>query len=295
MGFLAMILNMGIIQLQDMKDYWSTHYTTNLPFFRSVFSRDRFFQIFGALYVGDPDSTTKKGKIQPLLNRLCTSFEAAHTPDKQIAVDESVICFKGRVSFRQYLKGKPNPWGIKAYVLSDSKSGYLQRVCVYYGRETELIDREDLGQTTKVVLTLVQPFHHKGYDLYVDRFYSSPTPATELSNVGISVTGTVQTNRKGVPTAVKKGHKEPVGKVRAFRSEDGKGDILVLTWMDKRKIVMLSTKHKVAMVQCRKGNIRHTTCTHMLSLPFTHTHTCTYIYIHVLALILTNNYTHKHR
>ena len=121
-----------------------------------------------------------------------------------------------------------------------------QRVCVYYGRETELID---LCQTTKVVLTLVQPFHHKGYDLYVDRFYSSPTLATELSNVGISVTGTVQTNRKGVPTAVKKGHKEPVGKVRAFRSEDGKGDILVLTWMDKRKIVMLSTKHKVAMVQ----------------------------------------------
>ena len=55
----------------------------------------------------------------------------------------------------------------------------------------------------------------------------STTLATELSNVGISVTGTIQTNRKGVPTAVKKGHKEPVEKVRAYRSEDGKGDILV--------------------------------------------------------------------
>ena len=50
----------------------------------------------------------------------------------------------------------------------------------------------------------------------------STTLATELSNVGISVTDTIQTNRKGVPTAVKKGHK-----VRAYRSEDGKGDILV--------------------------------------------------------------------
>ena len=58
--------------------------------------------------------------------RLCASFEAAHTPDRHIAVDESVIC---RVSFQQYLKGKTNPWGIKAYILSESKSGYL-RVCI---------------------------------------------------------------------------------------------------------------------------------------------------------------------
>ena len=66
--------------------------------------------------------------------------------------------------------------------------------------------------------------------------------------MGITVTGTMQTNCKGAPTAVKRGRKEPVGTVRAFRSDDGTGDILVLTWMDKQKIVMLSTKHKVGMV-----------------------------------------------
>ena len=73
-GFLAIVLNMGIIQLKDLEDYWSTHHTTNLSFFRSIFLRDRFFQIFGALYVGDPDSTNKKGKIQALLDRLCAAF-----------------------------------------------------------------------------------------------------------------------------------------------------------------------------------------------------------------------------
>ena len=80
-GFLAVILNMGIIQLKDLKDYWSKHYTTILSFFRSIFPRDRFFQIFGDLYVGDPDSPTKKGKIQPFIDCLCAAFEAAHTPD----------------------------------------------------------------------------------------------------------------------------------------------------------------------------------------------------------------------
>ena len=108
-GLLAVILNMGIIQLKDLKDYWSTHYTTNLSFFRSIFPRDCFFQIFGALYIGDPDSTTKKGKIHPFIDRLSAAFEAAHTPDRHIAIDESVISFKGLGSFRQYLKGKPHP------------------------------------------------------------------------------------------------------------------------------------------------------------------------------------------
>ena len=78
----------------------------------------------------------------------------------------------------------------------------------------------------------MEQLHHKGYDLYVDRYYTSPVLATELTKVGITVTGTLQTNRKGVPTAARQGRKEPVGTVHAFRSEDGSGDILVLTWMD---------------------------------------------------------------
>ena len=94
------------------------------------------------------------------------------------------------VSFRQYLKGKPHPWGIKAFVLSDSKTGYLQHVCMYYGGETQLIDNDN-PHTVWVVQTLVEPFDNKGYDLYVDRFYKSPLLASELTKVGITVTSMV--------------------------------------------------------------------------------------------------------
>ena len=96
--FIAVILNMGILQVTNLKYYWSIDDTTNFPFFRSVFSRDRFFKIFGMLHVGDPDSTTKRDKIQPFLDRLCSVFENAYTPSQEIAVDESVVSFKGRGS-----------------------------------------------------------------------------------------------------------------------------------------------------------------------------------------------------
>ena len=268
-GFIAVVLNMGIIQLGDLKDYWSTDDITTVSFFPPVFSRDRFFQIFGSLHVGDLDGTTKRSKIQPFLDMICPSFEAAFTPGQQIAVDESVIAFKGRVSFRQYLKGKPNPWGIKAFVLADSKTGYMHRVCIYYGKETQLID-SDLPHTVKVVMTLVEPFHNKGYDLYLDRFYGSPLLATELSKVGITVTGTIQSNRKGLPTEITRKRKDPVGTVCAYRS----GKMLALSWVDKRKVLMLSTKHSNAVGPVRSRCVCVCVCVYVCVCVRMHLHIC---------------------
>lgn len=252
MGFLAVILNMEMMQLAHMQDYWSTNCTTKRPLYKSLLSSARFSQIFGMLYVGDPESTGMNGKIQPLVDQLSASFEAAYTPGRQVAISESVISFIQRLSFRRHLKSKPVPCGIKAFVLFDSKTGYLQRVCVYYGRETQLVDRQDLKRSTRVILTLVEPLRNKGYDLYVNSLYCSPLLATELSKVGITVTGEVQPHRYGIPKEAKKRCKRPFGAVCAFRSGDGKGDILVLTWASYKKIYMLSTKHSASTVELQK-------------------------------------------
>ena len=95
---------------------------------------------------------------------------------------------------------------------------------------------------------LVKPFHNKGYDLYVDRFYTSPLLASEMSKVGVTVTGTVQSNRRGMPKEVTaKRKREPRRTIRAARS----GKILALSWLDKRKVLMLSTKHNASRTQVR--------------------------------------------
>ena len=129
----------------------------------------------------------------------------------------------------------------------------------------------------------------------MNRYYTSPVLATELTNVGITVTGTLQTIRKGVPTAAKQGHKEPVGSVHAFRSDNSTGDILVLTWMDKSKIIMLSTKHKVGMVLVRTKPMiiiiiyySHTLTIH------TYIHTCTVIHMHVHTFSVSHTHMRAH-
>jgi hypothetical protein len=79
----------------------------------------------------------------------------------------------------------------------------------------------------------------------VDRFYTSPLLASELTKVGITVTGTVQSGMPKEVTAKRK--REPRGNIRAARSSN----MLALSWMDKRKVLMLSTKHNASKAQVR--------------------------------------------
>ena len=102
---------------------------------------------------------------------------------------------KGRVSFRQYLKGKPNPWGLKAYVQSDSKTGYKHNLCLYYRKDTNLVDNPEALHRVKVVTTLTDHLRDKRYNLYTDRFYTSPFLADALEQMGITVTDTVLSNK----------------------------------------------------------------------------------------------------
>ena len=154
-----------------------------------------------------------------------------------------MIAFQGRVSFHQYIRGKPNPWGIKAYVLSDSCTGYMYSTLIYYGKETLLLTRPGLNHTTIVVLSLTDPMANLGYDLYLDRFYSSPELAAELLKINTTVISTVMSSRKQMPPAVK-GGKQKKGEHDTYK----KGSMIVVRWTDKRTILMLTTKHTNEMV-----------------------------------------------
>ena len=237
-AFIGLIINMGIVQLQDIKDYWSHHETLDLHLFRNVMTRDRFSQIFNMLHVGDIDGSRKRHKIQPLLDKLLPNIQKLLIPQRHLSINEAMISFKGRVGFKQYIKDKPSPWGIKAYVLTESKTGYVCNIIVYYGKET-LINTGTQNQTTRVVLTLIDPYKCKGYDLFTDRFYTSPELALYLAKCNTTITGTIQSNRRGLPEEIRRdSRKKTRGNIDAYRV----GRIMAMEWTDKRRVLMLTTK-----------------------------------------------------
>ena len=47
---------------------------------------------------GAINSSVWHEKIQPLLDRLSPIFQIAYTPGQHLAIDESIIAFKGKIS-----------------------------------------------------------------------------------------------------------------------------------------------------------------------------------------------------
>jgi hypothetical protein len=85
------------------------------------------------LHVGDSSGHSKWSKIQPFIDLVIPLFQQYLIPSLELSIDEAMIAFRGRVVFRQYIRGKPEPWGIKAYIMSQSTTGYMYNVVIYYG------------------------------------------------------------------------------------------------------------------------------------------------------------------
>jgi len=52
-------------------------------------------------------------------------FQEVCSHERQVAIDETLIEFKGKVHFRQFIPIKPGRFGIKAFTQAESTSGYV--------------------------------------------------------------------------------------------------------------------------------------------------------------------------
>lgn len=69
-----------------------------------------------------------------MLDTIIVQFKSVYMPKAQVSIDESIIGFKGRLSFVQYMPKKPTKWGIKAWVLTESETGYVWNMKIYTGK-----------------------------------------------------------------------------------------------------------------------------------------------------------------
>ena len=79
-----------------------------------------------------------------------------------------------------------------------------------------------------------------GHHLYFDRFFSSVPLMRDLLDLGHYCCGTVQTNRKFLPTGIAKTKFETAGESICFQCVDTP-NLLCTAWRDKKSIFFLST------------------------------------------------------
>lgn len=168
-------------------------------------------------------------------------MSALYYPGQQLSLDESMVLWRGRLVFRQYIKNKRHKYGIKLYMLTEP-NGIILRSLVYTGALDDNIGGK--GHTTKVVLDLLQNYLDSGHSVYLDNFYNSFELADKLTSRNTYCTGTLNSKRTNNPKELL-AKKFKKGETAAVYSNH----VMVGKWKDKRDVLYISNEHGNEMVE----------------------------------------------
>ena len=253
--FFGLVFLMAINKKPELNHYWSQTliYKQDIFSCRESLSRDRFKHILRFLRFADYDELDSEdsiSKVRPFLRMVQNFCKAVYTPEREICIDESLMLFKGRTKLRQYIPNKRNRYGIKTYLACESSSGYTFNILSHQFRsEVQDLVRhipgtEELLQSEKIVIYLIDFLLNQGFHVFVDNYYTSYNLAKFLSDNSTLCTGTIRIGR-GVPQLLS----QMTVQVKDFgcvRHED----ILLVKFVDRkssgRKVIYLLDTSSVA-------------------------------------------------
>ena len=117
--YLGLLIHMGLVRFPKLIYHWYQNDLYSCNICPRVMKRDEFRQISSFLHISDNRNSNlndKLYKVRPLLNLLVKKWQHYYVLGKIICLDERMMKYKGRVSFKQYNPAKPTRWGIKAFV-----------------------------------------------------------------------------------------------------------------------------------------------------------------------------------
>lgn len=129
----------GIFGYPCLKMYWETN--ISIPLFTENMARDQFFELRKNLHL--VDNTAIPGNSKDAFIKVRPIFDAVRNRcldlplEKNLCVDEQIVPFTGKHVAKQYIKGKPCPWGLNFFFLC-GKHGQAYDFILYQSSSPEL-------------------------------------------------------------------------------------------------------------------------------------------------------------
>ncbi|XP_017765355.1 PREDICTED: piggyBac transposable element-derived protein 4-like [Eufriesea mexicana] len=97
-AFVAVLLEMGITNRPTIYSYW-TESSRAIPWFKKMFSRNRFQNILRCFHIVDNKKSFPPGhekydpcaKFNPIVEHANRIFQTYYTPHKMLSIDESLV------------------------------------------------------------------------------------------------------------------------------------------------------------------------------------------------------------
>ena len=188
----------------SFEDIWASD-GTGCDLIRAIMSCQRFLFLSRVLRFDSRADrarrreTDKMTAIRDLFEKFVANCRSSYSPSEVLTIDESVLPFRGRCSFRVYFgSAKPKSYGIKAYCMTDSTTFYALNMEIYLGAQS---GQNPVDNSPAAVVTrLIHPVSGSGRNITTDNWYTSVPLALSLKrNHRLTLVGTIRKNRKEVP------------------------------------------------------------------------------------------------
>lgn len=241
--FVGIHLKIGCLKHTRIRLYWT--YENRVNIIADNMSRNRFFQLRSCFHVMNNDdipvnNVDKFIKVRPLYNSFLNRCKELPV-ETNLAVDEQMVKFKGKLSVKQYMKGKPCPWGIKIFLLC-SYNGMVYNMILYQGSSTEINHemQKKYGHGGCIVLQLVENLKKNEHYLFFDNFFGSYNLFTSLDYLGIKAAGTIRINRFANPPVVSDKELNKLGRGASYEVSSTDGKVGLIKWLDNKSVTLAS-------------------------------------------------------
>ena len=172
----------------------------SVSFYRLLFSEKRYAFIMRSLRFDNKAERNGNDRFEycrVLWDTLMENCKRNWIAGPTVTVDEQLIPFRGRCLFRMYMPNKPAKYGLKIFMVCDSKSQYCLFGIPYLGKGS--VDKKELkggvnqGEYfTMKLLELGNLLHDIGRVVVTDNWFVSRHLAQTLYNIGLFLIGTIR-------------------------------------------------------------------------------------------------------
>lgn len=205
--FFGASIFMSCVPYPQVRMFWSNF--LRIPVISDQMTRDRFFKLRQHLKVvidndisEDVKKTDRFWKVRPFMDHILNGCLLQSRPEC-VSIDEQMIPFTGACPFRQYVSLKPNPVGMKNFVLA-SLDGIILDFEVYQGAvalSSQVREAEGLSLGALVIERLAKTLP-PGTKVHCDRSFPTMKAVDRMLEKKVYLIGTVMKNH--LPTALPK-------------------------------------------------------------------------------------------
>lgn len=250
-AFLGILYLTGVHKANRLNtaDIWNGD-GTGIELIRAVMPETRFKFLLRHIHFDDENTrqermqTDKLSPIREIFDNFANNCQTNYSISQYATIDEMLLGFRGRCSFRQYIPSKPSKYGLKMYALVDSRMFYTSYLEVYLGNQPEGPYKVN-NSPSSVVERMCQYIKGSNRNITMDNWFNSYSLACNLLRSKLTIVGTLRKNKKEIPSQFL----NPKRKIHSSLFGFQKSCTLLSYVPRKRKhVILLSTFHHDAAV-----------------------------------------------